>query len=86
MLPLCCWRCSVWPSRDSPLFWLAFIAGTWIVVVFRPQRSMLLPKSDLLACILGLKADKFGTVTSPSLAAAQNAVIRQTRTVCQGQQ
>ena len=35
---------------------------------------MLSPKLDHLMCVLGLKVDKFGMVTSPNLAAAQNAI------------
>ena len=51
-----------------------------MVVVFKPHWSMLIPKLDLFACILGLKADRFGTITSPNLAAPQNAVVKQART------
>ena len=59
---------------------LAFVTGMWMVVIFRPQQSTLSPKSDLFTCILGSKADRSGMVTSPNLAAPQNAVVRQAQT------
>ena len=49
-------------------------------MVFRPFRSTLSPRSDLLTWIFGSKDERFFTVTSPSLAVAQNADVRHAKT------
>ena len=66
--------------RLSPSTRLDFVSGTNIVMVLRPFLSTLSPRSDLLTCVSGLKAERFLTVNSPSLAVDQKAEVRHAKT------